>query len=115
MTIYQWYHGPLGRDDADARLRDQCQGQPGHSIVFLVRDKSTSDRDLVLSWMVAQKQVVTHFVIKMMGAGDNKTYFLDAEIPGKTFYFTHIGDLIDHFKVSLCFHPQATVPFTTIY
>eukprot|EP00730_Choanoeca_flexa_P006731 TRINITY_DN12212_c0_g2_i2.p1 TRINITY_DN12212_c0_g2~~TRINITY_DN12212_c0_g2_i2.p1 ORF type:complete len:226 (+),score=30.41 TRINITY_DN12212_c0_g2_i2:153-830(+) len=97
MATFPWYHGAVGRDDADQRLRAACNGARADANVFLVRDKSNSDRDLVLSWMNAQKQIVTHFIIKMMGAGNDKTYFLDAEIPGKTRYFNHVEDLINHF------------------
>jgi hypothetical protein len=49
---------------------------------------------MVLSWMAARKQLATHFVIKMMGGGSNKTYFLDAQLEGKTRYFREITELI---------------------
>ncbi|EDQ87195.1 uncharacterized protein MONBRDRAFT_27349 [Monosiga brevicollis MX1] len=67
--IFPWFHGKLSRDEVESRLKAVCAGRDYDDVVYLVREKSDSDRDLVLSWMNVKTQSATHFVVKMMGAG----------------------------------------------
>jgi len=55
LKAYRWYHGPLGREDANSKL----QGQPLGS--FLVRKRLQSTTEYVLT--VTETHKITHYII----------------------------------------------------
>ena len=53
-------------------------------------------QDFVITWMKVGESV-GNYMVKVMGAGNNCTYVLDATCPGKkTRYFKNMQELFDH-------------------